>query len=70
MHDKYGLGQDPYCYPNTDVLKNKLNITSLDELEEAEFELVLVRMESLDFDVALTLKGLQKIHYHLFQDLI
>lgn len=24
--DKYGTGDDPYCYPGSDVLRNHLNI--------------------------------------------
>ncbi len=31
-----------YCYPNSKVLKNKLNITDKNELFEAEKELTLL----------------------------
>jgi len=34
--DKYDAGNDPYCYPNTPVLKNKLGITDEKVFEEAE----------------------------------
>ena len=34
--DKYGTGQDPYCYPNSDILINSLNIHDEALLEEAE----------------------------------
>ena len=34
--DKYGTGQDPYCYPNSDILINSLNIQDEALLEEAE----------------------------------
>jgi cell filamentation protein len=33
MPDKYGIGDDPYCYPGTDVLENRLNLTDACELE-------------------------------------
>ena len=36
MRDKYGVAQDRYCYPNSDVLKNLLDIREPSELEEAE----------------------------------
>jgi cell filamentation protein len=39
MTDKYGVGQDPYCYPHSDVLRNLLDIHSEEELQKAEREL-------------------------------
>ena len=64
--------QDPYCYPGTDILKNKLDIHSDELLFEAERRLSSVREEQLlrsqirgKFD----LKHLQKIHQYLFQDI-
>lgn len=64
--------QDPYCYPGTDILKNKLDIHSDELLFEAERRLSNIREEQLlrsqirgKFD----LKHLQKIHQHLFQDI-
>ncbi|MDN5596955.1 MAG: cell filamentation protein Fic, partial [Pseudomonas sp.] len=29
MLDKYGVGQDPYCYPGSSTLRNRLDL--LDE---------------------------------------
>jgi len=26
MLDKYGVGQDPYCYPDSSVLRNRLDL--------------------------------------------
>ena len=63
---------DPYCYPNTRVLKNKFDIRDSDELHEAERRLSKYRMEELlnnpivgyfDFE------HLKAIHAYLFQDI-
>lgn len=63
---------DPYCYLNTQTLKNKLNIHDLDELLEAERRLSKYRTEELlnspivgNFDFA----HLRAIHRYLFQDI-
>ena len=59
---------DPYLYPGTRVLKNKLGIRDAVELDAVERMLVTQRMlegaPSGDFD----LSHLRKIHRHLFQD--
>lgn len=61
-----------YCYPNSDVLENKLNIREQDELFEVEREITGNRIFELqdkpikgDFD----LKHLQDIHRFIFSDL-
>lgn len=63
---------DPYCYPNSRILKNKFNIHNLNELHEAERRLSKYRVEELfnsplvghyDFD------HLKRIHKYLFQDI-
>lgn len=60
-----------YCYPDTDVLKNYLNIHDEYRLSEAEMRLVSIRLYQIqvqpvsgnfDFD------HLCSIHYHVFQD--
>ncbi|MCI8513836.1 MAG: cell filamentation protein Fic [Lachnospiraceae bacterium] len=64
---------DPvYCYPDTDVLINKLHIRDKNRLRDAEKKLVNLRVFDLierpakgGFDFA----HLQKIHGYLFQDL-
>lgn len=43
MRDKYGVAQDSYCYPKSDVLVNKLNITDANELAEAELAFTAFR---------------------------
>ena len=69
MSDKYGVSQDPDCYPNSSVLINKLNIRDAQELEAVEAELTQLRTESFepDFD-KFDLAVLARIHRHLFQD--
>ncbi len=68
MHDT----QDPYCYPGTEVLRNKLEIKDETELFETEKVLSMLRLLELlkkplegrfDFD------HLCRIHFYLFQDL-
>ena len=60
-----------YCYPGTNVLKNKLDIRDLDTLHEAERDYSAVRQAELvgqgvtgDF----SFKHLCSIHKHLFGD--
>lgn len=70
MRDKYGIGNDSYCYVGTTVLKNHLNITDADELRQIEAEIAALRAEILTpqferFDA----ERLRKIHAHLFQDI-
>ncbi len=69
----YEYEQDNYyCYPNSSVLKNNLNIRDADELKSAEREItslrtaqaILNRIEgNFDFE------HLKKIHYFLFGDI-
>ncbi|MDB5906600.1 MAG: cell filamentation protein Fic [Massilia sp.] len=71
MSDKYGTGQDgQYCYPDSDVLINKLGLTDGEALEAAEIELTQARIDQYepDFD-DISLPAPRAIHFHLFQDL-
>ena len=61
-----------YCYPDTDVLKNKLDIREQEKLQRFERKLTMLRLMELlenpiegDFD----LKHLQAIHRYIFQDI-
>lgn len=61
-----------YCYPDSDVLINKMDIKDQAKLEEAERRLTMFRMSDLldtpvrgEFD----LNHLRAIHRYLFQDL-
>ncbi|RSZ56559.1 putative adenosine monophosphate-protein transferase Fic [Massilia atriviolacea] len=71
MAGKYGSDEDgEYCYPNSNVLINKLGITDEDALQAAEVQLSQTRIEQFhpDFD-NFSLPALRAIHFHLFQDL-
>ncbi len=60
---------DPYVYPGTSVLRNRLGITDPDFLDKQERALVVLRsrrdVPRGNFD----LKHLRAIHRHLFQDI-
>lgn len=66
------MANDPYSYPQTGVLINKLNIKSQKDLQLAESEYSANRLYQLrttpikgNFD----LEHLKKIHKHIFQDI-
>lgn len=61
-----------YCYPDTDILINKLNIHDSDRLHNAEKKLVSLRVLDLMENPVkgrFGLQHLQKIHEYIFQDL-
>lgn len=69
-HDKYGTRDDPYCYPDSDVLRNMLNIEDNTELNEAEEVLTELAALQIEFDPPpYTLDYLKSIHQQLFEDL-
>lgn len=63
---------DIYCYPNSDVLINKFNITTEAELYDAEVAFTAFRCNELELN---PIKGhfdfnhLKAIHKHIFQDI-
>lgn len=64
-------GSDSYTYPDSDVLKNKGNLTDQDALEAFEADATAIRLLEISqhpiqgkFDLA----HLQGIHFHIFQD--
>lgn len=75
MEDKYKysyINDGAYCYPNTDILINKLNIKDEKFLYDTERKLVSLRIDELidnpikgDFDF----NHLKSIHKFLFQDI-
>ncbi|MBO3273692.1 putative adenosine monophosphate-protein transferase Fic [Pseudomonas schmalbachii] len=70
MSDKYGGGQDSYCYPGSDVLRNKLDIRDDATLSEAERQLSAIAVEEIEFSPPpYNLAYLQNIHRVLFSDL-
>ena len=73
QQNQYDYEEDgTYCYPGTDVLKNKLNIHDKEILSDAERSISLVRMIELEehpirgnYD----LDHLKRIHKALFGDI-
>jgi cell filamentation protein len=63
------MNADPYLYPNTFVLKNKLNIRDELTLEQAEFEYTSYRQLEKIPAGKFNYDHLKAIHKHLFQDL-
>ena len=60
-----------YCYPNSNVLKNKLNIKDENTLFEAEKKLTLIRLQELQtkpIEGNFDFKHLKDIHHYIFQD--
>lgn len=67
--DKYGAGQDSYCYPGTDVLKNRLGITDEAALADAERDITTLAADEIEFQSPpYDLATFQHIHKQLFQD--
>lgn len=65
------MPDNKYCYPETDVLINKLNITDAGQLFEAEKELTAIRLRELqDNPIAgkYDFSHLKAIHKYIFQD--
>ncbi len=66
------MPDDKYCYPNSNVPRNKLNITDPNDLFKAEVELTALRLKELQIN---PIKGkfdfnhLKAIHKYIFQDL-
>ena len=64
----YDAVEDPYCYPGTTVLKNKLHLKSQAELDSFEAEITAQRAEEPLPAGRLTYSHYRAIHRHLFQD--
>lgn len=61
-----------YCYPNSEILKNKLQIKNKQELLNAKIELTsnrLLELQQKPINGTFDLQHLCKIHKHIFQDL-
>jgi len=63
---------DIYCYPNSSVLKNKLDLLEQDRLDAFEADITLARIISIENN---PIKGsfdfdhLKRIHFEIFQDI-
>lgn len=63
---------DPYVYPGTPVLKNKLGLKDPARFKEAEYRATWIRREEMGDELtkdSFDLSHLQAINYQLFQDL-
>jgi len=68
--DKYGTGNDPYCYRDSEVLCNVLNIQNSAELEEAEQALTALAALQIELQPPpYNLDYFKAVHQHLFRDL-
>ena len=70
-YDVYTTVQSMYCYPDTDVLVNKLNIKDKTELKAAESEFVAIKQMALlqnPIRGRFTKTHLLNIHRFLFED--
>lgn len=72
MNDFYEVRNSIYCYPNSNVLKNKLDIMDATKLQKVETQLVLIKLYELrqkgitgDFSP----RHLIAIHLFIFGDL-
>jgi len=74
MNEDYGNSttNSIYCYSDSFVLKNKLNITDYDELKKVEKELTFMKIDAL-YERPITgtfnITHLKKIHKYLFEDI-
>jgi len=64
----YDAVEDPYCYPGTTVLKNKLNLKEQAALDAFEAEITAQRAEEPLPSGRLGYAHYRAIHKHLFQD--
>jgi cell filamentation protein len=68
--DKYGTGSDPYCYRDSYVLRNVLNIEHNADLEKAEQDFSTLAAAQIEFNPPpYDLNYLKNIHKLLFEDL-
>ena len=72
MRDIYEPSNSIYCYPNTEVLRNKLNIKDIKKLQIYEAKITAAKSLKKkkkgitgDFDV----KHIKQIHKYLFEDI-
>jgi cell filamentation protein len=64
----YDVEADPYSYPGTSVLKNKLGLKDAARLAEFEAEITNQRAQEALPDGKLDYAHYKAIHHHLFQD--
>lgn len=64
----YQADPDPYCYPNSDVLKNKAGHTDSAALEAFETAMTFARADEPLPAGRFSVAHYRAVHHHLFQD--
>jgi cell filamentation protein len=64
----YAAIADPYCYPGTTVLKNRLGLRDQAKLDAFEKEVTSARADQVVPAGRLSYRHYRAIHRHLFQD--
>ncbi|WP_026789986.1 Fic/DOC family protein [Pleomorphomonas oryzae] len=64
----YDAVPDPYCYPGTTVLKNRLQLQTQAELDAFEHDMTAQRFDEPLPSGRLSVAHYRAIHKHLFQD--
>ena len=64
----YKAEPDPYCYPNSEVLRNKAGHTTASDLEAFEAAMTFARSEEPLPRGLLSVTHYCAVHHHLFQD--
>lgn len=66
--DGYEVFEDPYLYPGTTVLRNKLGLMTEVELESFELEITTLNASEPAPEGKLDASHYKAIHHHLFSD--
>ncbi|RMR17602.1 cell division protein Fic [Pseudomonas syringae pv. avii] len=68
--DRYDASHDRYCYPASSVLRNRLNIQDMDDLEAAEREITASTITRVHYTAPpYSLENMKQLHRQLFSDL-
>ena len=66
--DTYEVHEDPYCYENTNVLRNKADLRDQALLDDFELEMLNLRAQEPLPEGAYDPSHYRAVHHHLFQD--
>ena len=65
---RYDATDDPLCYPGTQILKNKADLTDQVQLDQFEQLMFLTRADENLPDGNIDYTHYKAIHHHFFQD--
>ncbi|NLF45372.1 MAG: cell filamentation protein Fic [Syntrophomonadaceae bacterium] len=72
-YDRPEADQSRYCYPGTDVLINRENITNAKSLAKYEADMTIIRQYELEIEQVVKgnfgITHLKRIHKYIFQDI-